>query len=352
MLLLVISGFINGESRPSNEENFLQKVLPEPRGVCASCPPTGKYCIVGRCIKGRCMIGKRKGKCGKKAVEEFVKKEHPEELFFSGSGSNIGCPSMNDIGNTMDYDGKKRFLCAVVYDGFGGEYPINSCNGNSYSVPDGYSIDAGDKKFYSMGSLLIKPGCKMYMFETTTRLEKGTSTTLSGEVLENKYWTQNSKYAPGPRSYVCSCQQELPSCEATDGWETVVTCDNTVNPETADCSYSYDVGTSFSSTVSNSMSISATIGAEISATFEGLFSAGASASKTTSFDWSTSYDFSKTVDKTITVDTTVDSGNTLAIEQAVGYCGGSTFKTNMFRIIEQAVPGPNVTFDEAKISFF
>ena len=80
-------------------------------------------------------------------MEEFVKKEHPEELFFSGSGSNIGktnlhymevisicnkpqgCPSMNDIPNTMDYDGKKRFLCAVVYDGFGGEYPINSCNG-------------------------------------------------------------------------------------------------------------------------------------------------------------------------------------------------------------------------------
>ena len=88
----------------------------------------------------------------------------------------------------------------------------------------------------------------------------------------------------------------------------MVTCDNTVNPETADCSYSYDVGTSFSSTVSKSMSISATIGAEISATFEGLFSAGASASRTTSFDWSTSYDFSKTVDKTITVDTTVDSG--------------------------------------------
>ena len=45
MLLLVISGFINGESHPSNEGHLLQKVLPEPRGVCASCPPTGKYCI-------------------------------------------------------------------------------------------------------------------------------------------------------------------------------------------------------------------------------------------------------------------------------------------------------------------
>ena len=45
MLLLVISGFINGESRPSNEENLLQKVLPEPRGVCAGCPKNAKYCV-------------------------------------------------------------------------------------------------------------------------------------------------------------------------------------------------------------------------------------------------------------------------------------------------------------------
>ena len=41
----------------------------------------------------------------------------------------IGCPELSDLPNTMFFNGENRFLCAKVYTGFGGKYPVNSCNG-------------------------------------------------------------------------------------------------------------------------------------------------------------------------------------------------------------------------------
>ena len=84
-------------------------------------------------------------------------------------------------------------LCAVSYSGSGGDYAVNSCNGNCklLSFPrylrtlkiyvyvlihctaflgdityhfDGAADDAGPHSFFPMGSILVKLGCTIYMF--------------------------------------------------------------------------------------------------------------------------------------------------------------------------------------------
>merc|ERR550519_3322719 len=129
-------------------------------------------------------------------------------------------------------NGKKVFRCATIYNGFG-----------------------------------VKPGCQMYMFESSA-YKGGNSYVTSGVVYDNPYWTQNSQFAPGPQSYVCTCKQELPDCQASDGWETVIICDNSRNSATADCSYNYDVGTTFSNSITESNSVSLTISGDIGVALE------------------------------------------------------------------------------------
>ena len=55
---------------------------------------------------------------------------------------------MEDISNTMKYNGKDKFRCAKIYTGKGGEYPVNACNTGTdraqpYSLPEGYAEDTG-----------------------------------------------------------------------------------------------------------------------------------------------------------------------------------------------------------------
>jgi len=274
----------------------------------------------------------------------------PDELFSdSGSESGIGCPELSDLPNTIKFYGNNRILCARFYSGFGGKYPVNSCNGNHYDIPDDYTLDAGKGYFYPMGSILVKPGCDLYLFESTN-LGNGNSHQYStGRVFNNPFWNQNPKYPAGPRSFACSCQHVLPNCTATDKWETVVTCDNSDNLEnSASCSFTAEVGATLHHSITRTLSISRTIAVEIAATFGRLFRKQSS-SLTTGYDFSASYDFSRTTTNTISVDTTVAPGFKLAIEQANGHCGGSKFNTNMFRIIQQDQVGEK---ERTNIEFF
>ena len=69
---------------------------------------------------------------------------------------------MNDI--PVMYD-DQLFTCVSHWRDMGGDYAVDSCNGDSYTGPDGYDEDAPDGYFYSMGSIFVKPGCTLYMYK-------------------------------------------------------------------------------------------------------------------------------------------------------------------------------------------
>ena len=76
------------------------------------------------------------------------------------------CPSMDKVPVMYDSD---TFLCGVFFSGEGRGYPIDGCNKcrpddneNGYLMKHGYNYDAGDGKFIPMGSVIIRPGCKLY----------------------------------------------------------------------------------------------------------------------------------------------------------------------------------------------
>ena len=91
----------------------------------------------------------------------------------------------------------------------------------------------------------------------------------------------------------------------------MVTCDNSKNTEATDCSYTYKLGSTFSTKLSQSLSISETFSADVGVTLEGFFSANAGFSTTTGFEFTASYDFTHSLTQTITVDTKVEGGEGL-----------------------------------------
>jgi len=320
---------------------FPQNNGPEPRGVCASCPPTAKYCS-GKCIKGKC-----RGECEKRTNKNFEELAIPQEHFYEESSQ--GCPRLSDLNTTIEHDGEKKYLCSVVYQGPGGKYPINSCNGKSFYIPDGLRVKGVEGFYFPMGSILVKPGCTMYLFKYPNF--SGESAKIeAGSVFYNKDFYQNPFLPAGPGSFACTCYQDPIDCTPSDDWETLVVCDNTESPVAADCSYHIRIGSSFSYSVTQTLSLSLTLTRAIAIQFWNIFAAQKT-SLTIGFDWSKSYEFSKTIDETIKVNTKVEAGHTLAIQQAVGYCDGSSFRTNMFRIKQEATEGHNINWDDARIIF-
>lgn len=307
---------------------------PEPR---ADCCKENYYCS-GKCVKGKC-----KGKCEQNIEQTEISSEH---LF---EESSQGCPRLSDLNTTIEVHGEEKYLCSVFYTGFGGKYAFNSCNGRSFYVPDGLRVQGENGFYFPMGSILVKPGCTMYLFKYP--YFSGESVKIgAGSVFDNKDFYQNPYYPAGPGSFACTCYQDPIDCTASDDWETVVVCDNTQSPVAADCSYNLRIGSSFSYSVTQTLSLSSTLTRAIAIQFRHIFIAQA-ASLTVGFDWSSSFEFSKSIDETFKVNTKVEAGHTLAIQQAVGYCDGSSFRTKMFRIKQEATEGHNIHWDDAKIIF-
>ena len=76
------------------------------------------------------------------------------------------CPSMDQVPVMYDSD---TFLCGVAFFGEGREYQVDGCNKcrpddneNGYRMKHGFNSDAGDGSFFAWGSVIIRPGCKLY----------------------------------------------------------------------------------------------------------------------------------------------------------------------------------------------
>ena len=80
------------------------------------------------------------------------------------------CPKMDDLPVMFD---KTRFLCAVKYTGHGSDYTVDACNACGNDDPNGYrsaddnEIDAGEGYHYNAGSVIVRPGCHLYMYHVS-----------------------------------------------------------------------------------------------------------------------------------------------------------------------------------------
>ncbi len=81
------------------------------------------------------------------------------------------------------------------------------------------------------------------------------------------------------------------------------------------------------------MSIDTTIEASMKASFFGLFEASLGVSTTTGYDWTHTTDVTMSEQVTVEVKASVKPGFILQIKQAVGKCGGSQAKTELFKIV-------------------
>eukprot|EP00092_Neocalanus_flemingeri_P084707 GFUD01106454.1.p1 GENE.GFUD01106454.1~~GFUD01106454.1.p1 ORF type:complete len:309 (-),score=24.12 GFUD01106454.1:698-1624(-) len=242
----------------------------------------------------------------------------------------VGCPSKIHI--TMN----QTIVAGKTYDGKGNNVPELSCNGKSKLWYKDTKYDAGG--FYVLfGSVIVNPGCtliivtpwasKRFTGPTTIPNPKpnipiifGTISTCDGGI-------------PCVWTLIWTCKQTYPSCEPSDKWQIVTKLDNSAQNISAQFTYEKTVGTTWSQSMTQSRSVSTTVSASISAAFWGV-TATMGISGTTGYDWKTTDSTTKSETRSYTVSVEVPPKSTFTIEEVVGFCGGSTIHTQMFRILD------------------
>merc|ERR1712079_982110 len=157
------------------------------------------------------------------------------------------------------------FTCMKFWDDYGDDWSVNACNGDEDTYGDHIDHNPGKGWYNAMGSIMVLPGCTAYLFKEHNY--EGERKVLRGPAaVYNNHWGDNNP--PGPRSFKCRCIQKPISCTPTDGFDVVLTCDNTRGIVPTRCTYSQTIGTRYSSSVTKGMSVSKAVEAEMSLGFE------------------------------------------------------------------------------------
>merc|ERR1712107_58302 len=198
-----------------------------------------------------------------------------------------------------------------------------------------------------MGSIFVKPGCKLYMYDKDYFLggliHWGTSVhVISGpeEIYNNKHWYHLAStiygpgpyLPPGPDYFKCRCEQKKIDCEPEDSLEVVMMCDQTDAVADTTCGYKRTVGTKFSEEFTNGMHIDTSVAAEMQLQFWLLFEDKLGVSVNTGYDWKHTSSEVKGDQITREVVAPAPAGMVLVIEQINGHCGQSGVKTECFKI--------------------
>lgn len=244
------------------------------------------------------------------------------------------CPTIDSI-PVMNSDGT-NFVCAERWDGTPARDPIEACNGNSWLMYKGDDVDTGDDgSYWPVSSLIVKAGCTFYGWEHhgyTGKLLKYYGPGVYPDGCVSLYDEDTCTTVGGFPSYKCRCQQDPITCVPADGWERIMQCDNSVGSTSTTCKYKKTIGTTYSAEVQESMSIDTAIEDSMTVSFFGMFSDTLSISVATGYDWTTTSSAAKSEEQSYEVDTDVPPGTVVMIDGAIGYCGGSTVKTELFKI--------------------
>ncbi len=122
------------------------------------------------------------------------------------------------------------------------------------------------------------------------------------------------------------------NCTPEDKFAVVLRCDATEAIAPVECNYYKKIGTTFGEELSETVSVSETIEYEISVSIFELFSEKLGISMTTGYDWTTTSSYTKSINEEFQVLAKAPAGMLLTIEQAVGQCGDTEARTELFRI--------------------
>jgi len=271
-------------------------------------------------------------------------------IFLSVLSSVTGeCPANPDDDIPIMYD-EDHFTCAKIWNGPGDSYWVDACNGcsggTSFSIRDGYDQPGDVRMYYPMGSIMVKAGCTLFMYEDVCY--DGELKQVEGpfEIYDNT-WGTEEYYKPGcakgPRSFKCRCIQKPVDCVAEDHYKEIFHCTNDDSDSTISCTYSKTVGTSYDPSLTDSMSIDASIETELSSQYFKLFSE--SPCVTTNYNWEHASAATRGELHTFEVSFDVEPGDSVTVQQVVGTCGGSTSRTDSVRQSKRKKDGTIITTD-------
>lgn len=234
-------------------------------------------------------------------------------------------PALAECPTSYDIDVKwnsTHYIGAYWYDGQSASTAQQSCRGHVMKRYEGFQESARRGFQFLQHAWVVRPGCKAYEFSDYNY--RGTMTEYEVGV--------HPDVPKGSKSYRVRCSIAHFRCKPIDRFEAVLTCDATQAVAETECNYQKTIGTKFSSSVSHAFHLEAKLEAEMSASFFGLFSATLRMSLATGYNWGTVSESAKETTKTYQVNALAPAGYILKIEQAVGRCGNSLVKTELFRI--------------------
>jgi len=263
----------------------------------------------------------------------------------SRDGNSVGCRETSDL--PVSYD--KQFIGAWVWRELppNGNLPAFSCAGPSQYYLSGSQGSAPAGQGWPAGTIIVMPGCTFYGWGTYGW--KGVPKVIEGGqrrlyVPPNYFGSVTCGNNVGCYlSYRVDCTQQYPNCAPETNWKVIAEFDNTGSEIPATFAYKKTVGTTWSDSVTKSLSVSATVSAEISAGIDDLLSAKLSASLTTGITYSSTSTNGGSTSKEIDVQVQVDGGKKVRYEQNIAHCGGSTFNTQLIRVVEIKTCDPGWT---------
>lgn len=239
----------------------------------------------------------------------------------------VGCPDKNAL--PILYE--KNFIGARVYTGVGNEKPSLSCTGNAFEYLDGVGISAPSGTGLAIGSIYVHPGCTFYGYKGYNfqgDMTKYEENTFISKVPSNAFGQECNSGVACAGSVVVNCQQTYPDCSPLESRVEVAYCNNSLSDKNTDCTYTYNVGTSWSNEMANGMSVNQKIKNIMLAAFFKNFQ---DKLYLTDYNWgsiSTELQGEMTEHEN-TVG--VAAWDVLEVEQVQGTCGGTTVATEMLR---------------------
>merc|ERR1711935_1949 len=261
----------------------------------------------------------------------------PTSINVTGNGTTV--VSSYGISYTGYVEGEDIIAGRIYWDK-GNSLADLACNGEFIDYNPGRFGDVNVKYDSYFGSVIVNPGCTLFIFEDFNQggsYKKYTSDTFLIKA-DDKFVYNLGGHHNFVKSMLWTCTQTYPSCTPSDAWHHITELDNSASSVTTEFTYEKTVGTTYSHEMKNSISISATVGYELEEGFEAGFAsakATESASLTTGYDW-TSTDTATTSEATkYNVDITVPPKTKVMISEAIGKCGDSTVNTQMFKITDK-----------------
>ena len=149
-------------------------------------------------------------------------------------------------------------LFVGLYTGPGSDYAIDACNDCPNDFPhqswlyDGWDQDGPACCYMPIGSVIVRPGCQIYLYEVLKCTKiflhnfclqfflmldqdlgfQGVITNYGSGIHTNLQGPLYYPPCPGWKGLKCRCQMTPPVCDPIDSYHTVLQCDNSGSEQT------------------------------------------------------------------------------------------------------------------------